>query len=200
MHCASCKISAIYIRKQKSHVKVGVSTGRVGSSLCPTRTRPECGGWIKNWPETDPEIWLDFRFGSRRFRVDSGRFRVDSGRFRVYHRGRNLAGSGEIWPKSDRILRYLAKIWPDTSRSDRNMAGSVEIWPKSNRILRYLAEIWLDPSRSNRNLAGFVEIWPRFRRVTAGSRRIWSENRNTSPVRINDRFGSGVTGLETKNR
>ena len=131
MHCASCKISASYIRKQKSHVKVGVSTGRAGSGLCPTRTRPECGGWIKNWPETDPEIWLDFRFRSRRFRVDSGRFRV-------YHRGRNLAGSGEIWPKSDRILRYLAKIWPDTSRSDRNMAGSVEIWPKSNRILRYL--------------------------------------------------------------
>ena len=61
-------------------------------------------------------------------------------------------------------------------------------------------EIWPDPARFGRNLIRSVDIWPRFRRVTAGSRRIWSENRNTSPVRINDRFGSGVTGLETKNR
>ena len=120
---------------------------------------------------------MDFRFRSRRFRVDSGRFRV-------YHRGRNLAGSGDIWPKSDRIFRYLVEIWPDPSRSDRNLAGFVEIWLKSDRILRYLAEIWLDPSRSDRNLAESVKIWPRFHRVTAGSRRIWSENRNTSPIRI----------------
>ena len=82
----------------------------------------------------------------------------------------------------------------------RNLAGSDEIWPKSDRILRYLAEIWLDLSRLDRNLAGSIKIWPRFRRVTAGSCRIWSENRNTSLVRINDRFGSGVTGLKTKNR
>ena len=92
------------------------------------------------------------------------------------------------------------EIWPDPTRSGRNLTGSFKIWPKSDRILQNLVEIWSDLSRSDRNLAESVEIWPIFRRVTAGSRRIWSENRNTSPVRINDRFGSGVTGLETKNR
>ena len=166
-----------------SLVLLMVSTGWAGSGLCSTRTRPECGGWIKNWPEADPEIWLDFSVWVSSV---SGWFGSVSG-----------LSPGT---KSGRIRRDLAEIWPNPAISGRNMAGSVEIWPKSDRILRYLAEIWLDPSRSDRNLAGSVEIWPRFRQVTAGSRRIWSENRNTSSVRINDRFGSGVTGLETKNR
>ena len=144
-----------------------MSTGRAGSGLCPTWTRLECGGWIKNWPETDPEIWLDFSVWVSSV---SGWFRSVSG-----------LSPGT---KSGRIRRYLAKIWPDPSISSRNTAGSVKIGQKSGRIRRDLAEIWPDPSISGRNMAGSVEIWPRFHQVMAGSRRIWSENRNTSLVRI----------------
>ena len=140
-------------RGQRSHL--GVSTGRAGSSLCPTRTRPECGGWIKNWPETDPEIWLDFLVWVS---LVSGWFGSVSG-----------LSPGT---KFGQIRRDLAEIWPDPSRSGRNMAGSVEIGQKSGRIRRDLAEIWPNPSISGRNLAGSVEIWPRFRRVLVGSRRI----------------------------
>ena len=49
-------MSQILITKHSGlHLKVGVSTGRAGSSLCPTRTPPETFGWVKKEPETDSE-------------------------------------------------------------------------------------------------------------------------------------------------
>ena len=95
-----------------------MSTGWVGSGLCPTRTRPEWGKWMKNWPETDPKIWSDFSV-----RVSSV-----------------LSWFGLV---SGFITE--AKIWPDLARSGRNLFRAVEIMPKSGRICQDLARsrrIW----------------------------------------------------------
>ena len=89
--------------------QLGVSTGRAGSGLCPTRNRPDLVGWIKIWPETDPNDWPDF---SVRVLSVSGFF-----------------AEAEIWP----IRRDLAEIWPDPAISGRNLARSNEIWPDPSR-------------------------------------------------------------------
>ena len=72
---------------------VGLSTGRAGSGLCPTRTRPDFIGWEKSLTRNRPGQ----SFGSYRFRVRIGRFRV------------RRSGA-----KFDRIL---AEMWPDFFRS-----------------------------------------------------------------------------------
>ena len=93
-----------------------------GSGLCPNRTRPELFGWRKMWSETDSKRWSDYSV------------RVSSGQFQVYHQGRNLARSDEIWLKSSRIRRDPNKIWPNLARSGRNPTWSVEIWPSFRQI------------------------------------------------------------------
>ena len=99
---------------------LGVSTGRVGLGLCPTRTRPKCGGWIKNWLETDLEIWLDF---SVRVSSVSSWFRSVSGLSPGTKSGRNLTGSFDIWLKYGWICRDRTEIWPDPSRSGLDFVG-----------------------------------------------------------------------------
>ena len=88
-----------------------------GSGLCPTQTRPEWGGWMKNWPETDPEIWSNFSVW-----VSSvlGWFGLVSG------------------------FIIGVEIWPDLARSGRNLFGAVEIRPKSGQIHQDLPKISLD--------------------------------------------------------
>ena len=88
-----------------------------GSGLCPTQTQPKWLQWVKIWPEIDPDNLVKFLgsslVGFRLHRVCLG----------FYHRGRNLARSDEIWPKSGRIRRDLAGSVEISS----NLEGSVRI-------------------------------------------------------------------------
>ena len=92
---------------------LGLSTGRSGSGLCPTRTRPDQIGWPEIQPAADRHGWSD---------------RAD----RTFNGRRSVQSELEIW-KSPKIRRFNGEISvifsPDFLRIHQNLIRFGEISP-----------------------------------------------------------------------
>ena len=100
---------------------LGLSTGRSGSGLCPTRTRPNFIGWEKSLTHNRPGQ----SFGS----VGSGRIGF----------GSVSVGFGFAW-----VERNLTGFWPKCGRISLDLVRSNKIWPIFSYNYKDRAEILMD--------------------------------------------------------
>ena len=107
---------------------IGLSTSQARSSLCPTRTWPDCIGWGKILTRNRP----DQSFGSTGLgRIDFGSISVGFGSISV--------GFGFIG-----MERNLARFWPKYGRISSNLVKSNKLWPIFSYIYKDRVEILMD--------------------------------------------------------
>ena len=110
---------------------LGLSTGRSGSGLCPTRNRPDHFGFSIFRPAADRERsrfgWSDFR------RVQIGPRSV-SGCVNICRILPKVAGYGETWSDLDEISADLEEIKPISARYGRISMSSRPISKRSGLI------------------------------------------------------------------
>ena len=165
-------------------LRLGVSTGRVGSVLDPTRTRPVGVGWKAEGPETDrrrhsvESVLGSGRFGRCWESPDpanvAGIFKKFSGICKnpvdLHQKlpksawiSSNLAGSHQIWSRSRLDLLECRRISPNLAWISSNVAGSHQISLECRRILPDFAWMSSDIARFEYNVGrvGWLGFWGR---------------------------------------
>ena len=117
---------------------LGVSTGRSGSGLCPTRDRPAGLGWRTFWPAADRResrigavgFWPETQSVRSKPSTVKNPAKIVDFRPKCARAGGDLTGSGEISLDPVRFPPDLAEISLD-------LVTSPQIRPKSHKNLRY---------------------------------------------------------------
>ena len=150
--------------KSALHIsRLGLSTGRSGSGLCPTRNQPDHFGSPKPRPAADPPKVADWVVGCHRFPVGYQSVSNYVNHRRILQKSSpdfaKISGFCWIWPDLKEILTDLNEIRPDLN----------EIRPDLEEIRRDLNEIRPILSVSRRDRARSRRISTRSGQISTRS-------------------------------